>query len=199
MNPEDNLTVHLVGGAVRDMLLGLEVKDRDWVVTGATPEQMVSLGFRPVGNDFPVFLHPETHEEYALARTERKVAPGYQGFVFNSDPSVTLEQDLTRRDISINAIAMDRSGKVIDPCDGRQDLKARVLRHVSSSFSEDPVRILRVARFAARFAELEFIVDPGTNMLMSQMVLDGEVDALVAERVWQEIHQALTYPGFPDL
>jgi len=197
MDPAEKLTVYLVGGAVRDMLLGLEVKDRDWVVTGATPDEMLALGFRAVGRDFPVFLHPQTNEEYALARTERKVAPGYHGFQFNSDPSVTLEQDLMRRDLTINAMAMDGDGHVIDPCGGRKDLHYKMLRHVSTAFSEDPVRILRTARFAARFADLEFKVDLNTNGLMLHMVRAGEVNALVAERVWREVQSALTLDGFP--
>ncbi len=185
------INYYLVGGAVRDRLLGLPIKDLDWVVTGATPENMRKKGFRPVGKDFPVFLHPSTQEEYALARTERKVAPGYQGFQFHAAPEVTLEQDLARRDLTINALAQDEYGQVIDFYGGRQDLENRVLRHVSPAFSEDPVRILRVARFAARYAALGFTVAPDTMALMQNMVSNGEVDALVAERVWQETERAL--------
>jgi tRNA nucleotidyltransferase (CCA-adding enzyme) len=180
---------YVVGGAVRDALLGLPVKDRDYVVVGATPDQMRAQGFLPVGRDFPVFLHPDTHEEYALARTERKTAPGYTGFSFHAAPDVTLEQDLLRRDLTINAIAQDIDGTLIDPCGGRTDLEARVFRHVSPAFAEDPVRILRVARFAARFTE--FSVAEETLSLMRQMVASGEVDALVPERVWQELSRGL--------
>ena len=192
----NNLEVYLVGGAVRDELMGHKVKDRDWVVTGATPEEMIERGFRPVGKDFPVFLHPETHEEYALARTERKTAPGYHGFEFCSDPSVTLEQDLMRRDLTINAIAQDQSGVLIDPYGGQQDLEAHVLRHVSPAFAEDPVRILRVARFAARFSTQNFEVADETIALMQSMVGAGEANALVSERVWQEMDKALGHKGF---
>lgn len=195
-SPTENLKIYLVGGAVRDRLMGHEVKDRDWVVTGATPEKMIERGFRPVGKDFPVFLHPETQEEYALARTERKTAPGYHGFEFCSDPDVTLEQDLLRRDLTINAIAQDQNGTLIDPWGGCADLEKRVLRHVSPAFAEDPVRILRVARFAARFAEQDFEVAEDTLKLMQQMVGAGEANALVAERVWQEMDAALGQPGF---
>jgi tRNA nucleotidyltransferase (CCA-adding enzyme) len=177
--------IYAVGGAVRDALLGLPVKDRDWVVVGATPDAMLAQGYTPVGRDFPVFLHPQTHEEYALARSERKTAPGYAGFVFHTTPEVTLEEDLRRRDLTINAIAQAASGELVDPYGGRADLAARVLRHVSPAFAEDPVRILRVARFAARFAD--FSVAPETLDLMRQMVANGEVDALVPERVWQEL------------
>lgn len=183
------LQIYCVGGAIRDELLGLAVKDRDWVVVGATPEEMLLEGFKPVGRDFPVFLHPQTHEEYALARTERKTAPGYAGFVFHTDPTVTLEDDLARRDLTINAIARAPDGTLIDPHGGQRDLAARVLRHVSPAFAEDPVRILRVARFAARFNE--FSLAPETLALMQQMVTNGEVDALVAERVWQELANGL--------
>jgi tRNA nucleotidyltransferase (CCA-adding enzyme) len=179
----------VVGGAVRDRLLGLPVQDRDHVVIGATPEQMLAQGFRPVGKDFPVFLHPETSEEYALARTERKTAPGYRGFLFHAAPDVTLEEDLVRRDLTINAIAETEDGMLIDPFGGRHDLEARVFRHVSDAFAEDPVRILRLARFAARFAD--FTVAPETEALMRTMVLAGEVDALVPERVWQELSRGL--------
>ncbi|MGR9105366.1 MAG: multifunctional CCA addition/repair protein [Gammaproteobacteria bacterium] len=181
----------LVGGAVRDELLGLPVKERDWVVVGETPEVLLRKGFRPVGKEFPVFLHPETHEEYALARTERKIAPGYRGFSIQTSPEVTLEQDLMRRDLTINAIARDTEGRIIDPCHGRKDLELRLLRHVSDAFCEDPVRILRVARFAARYADLGFSVARETNALMKSMVEAGEVDALVPERVWSEFVRAL--------
>jgi len=180
---------YVVGGAVRDALLGLPVKDHDHVVVGATPEQMIEAGFRAVGKDFPVFLHPKTHEEYALARTERKTAPGYHGFVFHAAPDVTLEQDLVRRDLTINAMAQGEDGVIVDPLGGRADLEARLFRHVSDAFAEDPVRILRVARFAARLPE--FRVAGDTNVLMRQMVEAGEVDALVPERVWQELARGL--------
>jgi len=183
--------VYLVGGAVRDKRLGLPVKDRDWVVVGATPEILASEGFKPVGKDFPVFLHPQTHEEYALARTERKSGKGYQGFTFNTDSSVTLEQDLLRRDLTINAMAERTDGTLVDPFNGAQDLENRVLRHVSDAFLEDPVRILRVARFMARFAPMGFTVADETMALMQKMVSDGEVNHLVAERVWQEMNGAL--------
>ena len=178
------MKIYAVGGAVRDELLGLPVKDRDYVVVGAAPEDMIRLGYRPVGKDFPVFLHPQTHEEYALARTERKTARGYTGFQVYAAPDVTLEQDLSRRDLTINAIARDAQGHLIDPYGGAADLKRGVLRHVSPAFAEDPVRILRVARFAARFG---FKVAPATQRLMRAMVEAGEADALVAERVWQEL------------
>ncbi len=184
-----HLNTYVVGGAVRDALLGLPVKDRDHVVVGATPEQMKALGFVAVGKDFPVFLHPDTHEEYALARTERKTAPGYTGFAFHAAPDVTLEQDLQRRDLTINAIAQHADGTLVDPYGGRADLQQRVFRHVSPAFAEDPVRILRIARFAARFAG--FSVAPETQALMRQMVDSGEVDALVPERVWQELSRGL--------
>ncbi|MCB1621837.1 MAG: multifunctional CCA addition/repair protein [Thiothrix sp.] len=184
----------LVGGAVRDRLLGLPVKDRDWVVTGATPENMLAMGFMPVGKDFPVFLHPETREEYALARTERKTAPGYHGFRFHAAPDVTLEQDLLRRDLTINALAEDENGQVLDVSGGLLDLERRLLRHASPAFVEDPVRILRLARFAARLAPLGFQVAPETLVLMQAMVDAGEVDALVPERVWQELVRALSEP-----
>ncbi|MCG2584775.1 multifunctional CCA addition/repair protein [Massilia sp. TS11] len=183
------MKIYVVGGAVRDKLLGLPVQDRDHVVVGATPEQMRAAGFRPVGKDFPVFLHPDTKEEYALARTERKTAPGYHGFTFHAAPDVTLEQDLLRRDLTINAIAEDEDGRLTDPYGGQADLQARLFRHVSAAFEEDPVRILRVARFAARFAD--FSVAPETLALMRRMVAAGEVDALVAERVWQELARGL--------
>ena len=180
---------YVVGGAVRDALMGLPVKDRDHVVVGAAPEQLRAQGFVPVGQDFPVFLHPVTHEEYALARTERKTAPGYAGFSFHAAPDVTLEQDLQRRDLTINAMALDEDGSLIDPCGGRADLDKKIFRHVSPAFAEDPVRILRMARFAARFTE--FTVAPETLQLMCQMVQSGEVDALVPERVWQELARGL--------
>lgn len=182
------MRIYAVGGAVRDELLGLPVSDRDYVVVGATPEEMVRRGFRPVGRDFPVFLHPETHEEYALARTERKTARGYKGFQVFSAPEVKLEEDLARRDLTINAIARDESGRIIDPYGGAADLKAGILRHVSPAFVEDPVRVLRVARFAARFG---FSIAPETLDLMRQMAQNGEVDALVPERVWQELSRGL--------
>jgi tRNA nucleotidyltransferase (CCA-adding enzyme) len=183
------MQIYRVGGAVRDTLLGEAVTDHDWVVVGATPDEMVAQGYLPVGRDFPVFLHPQTHEQYALARTERKSAPGYHGFAFHADPSVTLEQDLARRDLTINAIAQDADGRLIDPYGGQRDLQARVLRHVSDAFAEDPVRILRLARFAARWPA--FTVAPETLALCRQMVASGEVDALVAERVWQELARGL--------
>ena len=183
------MEVFSVGGAVRDELLGLPVQDRDYVVVGATPADMVSRGFRAVGKDFPVFLHPETREEYALARSERKTGPGYKGFEFHAAPDVTLEQDLARRDLTINAMARAGDGSLIDPFGGATDLKARVLRHIGLAFVEDPVRILRVARFAARFAD--FTIAPETVALMRQMVASGEVDHLVPERVWQEFSRGL--------
>ena len=179
----------MVGGAVRDALLGLPVNDRDWVVVGATPQTLVDAGYTPVGKDFPVFLHPETKEEVALARTERKSAPGYRGFTIHADASVTLEDDLLRRDLTINAMAQAEDGTLIDPHGGQRDLREKTLRHVSPAFAEDPVRILRVARFASRFAD--FSVAPETTALMRQMVDAGEVDALVPERVWQELARGL--------
>ena len=184
---------YIVGGAVRDGLLGLPIQDRDYVVVGSTPAQMLAEGFRPVGKDFPVFLHPKTNQEYALARTERKTAAGYKGFVFHTDEHVTLEQDLIRRDLTINAMAQDEDGVIHDPFGGQQDLHKRVFRHVSDAFAEDPVRILRLARFAARFsvAPNDFSVAPETMALMSSMVAAGEVDALVPERVWQELARGL--------
>jgi len=187
----DDLSVYEVGGAVRDRLLGLPVTERDWVVVGATAEMMVARGFKPVGRDFPVFLHPETGEEYALARTERKTGPGYHGFSVRADPSVTLEEDLSRRDLTINAIAARPDGTLIDPYNGQADIAARRLRHVTEAFREDPVRILRLARFAARFGDLGFAVDEQTHALCRDMVDAGEVANLVAERVWQETHKAL--------
>ncbi len=178
-----------VGGAVRDELLGLPASDSDWVVVGGSPQLMLDAGFRPVGRDFPVFLHPHSGEEFALARTERKSAPGYHGFAFHAAPSVTLEQDLARRDLTINAMARGADGALIDPYGGQADLRARVLRHVSPAFAEDPVRILRLARFAARF--VDFSVADTTFEMMRSMVAAGEVDALVSERVWQELARGL--------
>ncbi len=182
------MKIYLVGGAVRDELLGLPVKERDWVVVGATPEEMERQGFKPVGKDFPVFLHPQTKEEYALARTERKSGRGYKGFTVHASPEVTLEEDLKRRDLTINAMAKDEQGKLIDPFGGARDLKAGVLRHVSEAFAEDPVRILRVARFAARFG---FYAHKSTTELMREMVRSGEANYLVPERVWQEFAKGL--------
>ncbi len=182
------MQIYTVGGAVRDELLGLPVQDRDYVVVGSSPEEMVRLGFRPVGKDFPVFLHPDSHEEYALARTERKTARGYKGFSVYATPEVTLEQDLARRDLTINAIAEDQQGRIIDPFGGVRDLQAKLLRHVSPAFAEDPVRVLRVARFAARFG---FDIADETLALMQAMADNGEVDALVPERVWQELAKGL--------
>jgi tRNA nucleotidyltransferase (CCA-adding enzyme) len=189
------MQVYLVGGAVRDALLGLSVKEHDWVVVGSTRDELLRLKFREVGRDFPVFLHPESHEEYALARLERKTAPGYRGFAVEFGPEVTLEEDLARRDLTINAIAKAADGTLIDPYGGRRDLEARLLRHVSEAFVEDPVRVLRVARFAARFAPLGFKVAPDTMALMRAMVERREVQALVAERVWQETEKALREPA----
>ncbi len=186
---QSGLVVFQVGGAVRDELLGLPVRDRDYVVVGASPERMTALGFRPVGKEFPVFLHPQTHQEYALARTERKSGRGYKGFIFHAGPDVTLEEDLRRRDLTINALARDANGTLVDPYGGQADLQAGIFRHVSAAFAEDPVRVLRVARFAARFES--FAVAPETMALMRQMVADGEVDYLVAERVWQELSRGL--------
>lgn len=185
---------YLVGGAVRDRLLGRAVADRDFVVVGATPEAMIALGFKPVGRDFPVFIHPETGEEYALARTERKSGRGYRGFVVDADPGVTLADDLRRRDLTINAMAQDADGRLLDPYRGEADLQARVLRHVSPAFAEDPVRLLRIARFAARYAPLGFRVADETMALLRSMVADGEIDHLVPERVWAELERALTEP-----
>jgi tRNA nucleotidyltransferase (CCA-adding enzyme) len=196
------MQVYLVGGAVRDELLGLPVGERDWVVVGATPQQMEQLGYRAVGREFPVFLHPQTHEEHALARLERKTAPGYRGFVTEFSPEVTLEQDLQRRDLTINAMARvatpaggaDGAGDLIDPYGGRADLERRQLRHVSPAFAEDPVRVLRVARFAARFASLGFEVAAETRAMMQAMAANGEVGALVPERVWREMERAMGEP-----
>jgi len=183
------MQIYTVGGAVRDEMLGLPVADRDYVVVGATPEAMLAAGYKPVGKDFPVFLHPQTHAEYALARTERKTAPGYHGFAFHAAPDVTLEDDLARRDLTINAMARGEDGVLVDPYGGARDVAAKVLRHVGPAFVEDPVRILRLARFAARYAD--FSVAPETLALMQQMVRDGEVDHLVPERVWQELAKGL--------
>lgn len=188
------MRIYLVGGAVRDQLLQRPVSDHDHVVVGATPDDMLSLGYKPVGKDFPVFLHPKTGEEYALARTERKTGRGYHGFAIHAEPGVTLEEDLARRDLTINAIAMDEQGTLVDPFHGARDIRERVLRHVSPAFVEDPVRLLRVARFAARFAPLGFTVAGETMDLMRRMVADGEVDHLVPERVWQETRRALGEP-----
>jgi tRNA nucleotidyltransferase (CCA-adding enzyme) len=182
------MKTYLVGGAVRDSLMGFAGADRDWVVVGGTPEALVAQGYQPVGKDFPVFLHPNTHEEYALARTERKTARGYHGFAIHASPEVTLEEDLARRDLTINAIAQD-GDTLIDPYGGQHDITAKVLRHVTEAFREDPVRILRLARFAARFSD--FTVAPETMTLMREMVAEGEIDALVSERVWQELSRGL--------
>ncbi|MBN7122173.1 multifunctional CCA tRNA nucleotidyl transferase/2'3'-cyclic phosphodiesterase/2'nucleotidase/phosphatase [Erwinia billingiae] len=185
------MKTYLVGGAVRDALLNLPVKDKDWVVVGASPEEMLSQGYEQVGRDFPVFLHPETHQEYALARTERKSGSGYTGFVCYSAPDVTLEQDLQRRDLTINAIAQDEQGRLYDPYGGKADLDQRLLRHVSAAFNEDPLRVLRVARFAARFAHLNFVVAEETQALMRWMAESGELNTLTPERVWKETEKAL--------
>jgi tRNA nucleotidyltransferase (CCA-adding enzyme) len=189
------MQVYLVGGAVRDELLGIPVKERDWVVVGGSREDLERLGYREVGRDFPVFLHPQTHEEHALARRERKVAPGYRGFSVEFGPEVTLEEDLSRRDLTVNAIARAADGTLVDPFGGVRDLESRLLRHVSPAFVEDPVRVLRVARFAARFAPLGFRVAPETLSLMREMAAHGEIDALVPERVWQETAKALHEPA----
>lgn len=192
------MKIYLVGGAVRDKLLDLPVKERDWVVVGATPQQMLDRGFRQVGKEFPVFLHPKTNEEYALARIERKFQPGYKGFTFVTSPDVSLEEDLQRRDLTINAMAETEDGTLIDPYHGKEDLDRHILRHVSPAFAEDPVRILRIGRFLARYAYKGFHVAPETISLMRQMVLAGEVDALVAERVWKELDRALSEKN-PDM
>ena len=186
------MKTYLVGGAVRDQLLGLPTHEYDWVVVGATPEEMLAQGYQQVGKDFPVFLHPETHDEHALARTERKSGSGYTGFICHADPEVTLEQDLLRRDLTINAIAQDNDGSLIDPYHGRRDLELRILRHVSPAFSEDPLRVLRIARFAARFHLLGFTIAPETQALMKQIVNSGEIAHLTAERVWKETEKALS-------
>ena len=187
----EGMQTYLVGGAVRDKLLDLPAKDNDWVVTGATPQEMVDLGYKPVGKDFPVFLHPQTKEEYALARTEKKSGRGYHGFIFHTSTEVTLEEDLARRDLTINAMAEDSKGKLIDPYGGHKDLQNRILRHVSDAFIEDPVRLLRVARYAARYADLGFVIAEETQQLLKQIVSSGEVNELVSERVWNEISSAL--------
>lgn len=189
------MKIYLVGGAVRDKLLGLPVKERDWVVVGATPEQMLALGYTRVGQNFPVFLHPETKEEYALARSERKTGPGYKGFEFHFSPDIGLEEDLRRRDLTVNAMAEDEKGAVIDPYKGLQDLQTRVLRHVSDAFVEDPLRVLRVARFMAQLADFNFQIADETLELMRRIVAAGEIKHLVAERIWQELHKALKAPG----
>ena len=186
------MQTYLVGGAVRDSLLHRATREKDWVVVGTTPEEMINTGFKPIGRHFPVFLHPETREEYALARTERKTAPGYHGFSFHAAPDVTLEEDLKRRDLTINAIAQSEDGKLIDPYGGIDDIEKRVLRHVSDAFAEDPVRILRIARFAARFHRYGFTIADKTQQLMQQMTAEGEADALVPERVWAETCKALS-------
>ena len=186
--------VYLVGGAVRDEQLGIPVKERDWCVVGATPDELLALGYKPVGKDFPVFLHPETNEECALARTERKTAVGYHGFAFNTDPNVTIEEDLSRRDLTMNAIAKDADGNLIDPFGGLNDVAHGIIRHVSDAFAEDPVRILRAAKFAARFAKHGFRIAPETRDLMRQMVAAGEAEALVPDRVWKETEAALAGP-----
>jgi tRNA nucleotidyltransferase (CCA-adding enzyme) len=191
INGERIMEIYLVGGAVRDALLGLPVKEKDWVVVNSTAEELLQAGYLQVGKDFPVFLHPKSKEEYALARVERKVGLGYTGFTFDASPNVTLEEDLLRRDLTINAIAQKKDGSLIDPFHGKSDLDNKILRHVSQAFAEDPVRILRVGRFAARFAALGFTVAPETTALMKEMVQAGEVDALVAERVWKELERAL--------
>ncbi|MCP4301650.1 MAG: multifunctional CCA addition/repair protein [Gammaproteobacteria bacterium] len=186
------MQVYLVGGAVRDEQLGIPHKERDWCVVGATPDELLAQGYQQVGKDFPVFIHPDSGEEYALARTERKTGPGYHGFAFDCSPGVSIEDDLLRRDLTINALAKDARGKLIDPYNGIRDIEQRVLRHVSDAFAEDPVRILRVAKFAARFKSLGFSIAPETMSLMCQMVSDGEVDALVPDRVWKETEAALS-------
>lgn len=189
------MKIFLVGGAVRDQLLGLPIKERDWVVVGETPEALLSQGYQAVGRDFPVFLHPKTREEYALARTERKQGVGYYGFTCDANPAVTLEEDLARRDLTINAMAMDSDGRVIDPYHGQEDIKHKLLRHVSDAFVEDPVRVLRVARFISRFQHLGFTLAPKTRQLMQRMVRAGELAHLVPERVWQEWQQSLLEPN----
>ena len=186
------MQVFLVGGAVRDQLLNRKVTERDWVVVGATPQQLIDQGYQQVGKDFPVFLHPETHDEYALARTERKTTQGYHGFTCYFAPDVTLEQDLLRRDLTINAIAQDNLGQLIDPYGGQQDIEAKVLRHVSTAFVEDPLRVLRVARFAARYHYLGFSIAPETRQLMQQLAQSGELNSLTPERIWKETERALT-------
>jgi tRNA nucleotidyltransferase (CCA-adding enzyme) len=192
---EDNMKVYLVGGAVRDQLLGFPIKERDWVVVGGDSQTLLQLGYCQVGRGFPVFLHPESHEEYALARTEKKLGQGYYGFSCDANPSVTLEEDLARRDLTINAMAMDEHGDLIDPYGGQHDIQHKILRHVSAAFVEDPVRVLRVARFMARFASLGFQLAPETRVLIQSMVRQGELAHLVAERVWQEWQQSLQEPN----
>ena len=189
------MQVYLVGGAVRDEQLGLPVSERDWCVVGATPDQLIDSGYKRVGKDFPVFLHPESNEEYALARTERKTSVGYHGFAFDTSPDVTIEEDLSRRDLTMNAMARGGDGELIDPFGGQQDIERRVIRHVSDAFAEDPVRILRAAKFAARFSHLGFRIAPETRDLMRQMVAAGEADALVPDRVWKETEAALRGPN----
>ncbi len=195
MTKLSQFSVYLVGGAVRDELLSQPVSDRDWVVVGATPEDMQEMGYRQVGKDFPVFLHPQTHEEYALARTERKVSAGHQGFSFNAAPSVTLEEDLLRRDLTINAIAKDANGKLIDPYNGVHDIKTRTLRHVSPAFSEDPLRVLRVARFCAKLQAFDFSIAADTMQLMTEVTRSGELKTLSVERIWSEFQRALMCPN----
>jgi tRNA nucleotidyltransferase (CCA-adding enzyme) len=187
--------IYRVGGAVRDRLLGLPLQDIDWVVTGATPQQMLALGYKSIGKDFPVFLHPQSKQEYALARSERKTGPGYRGFEIDADPETTIEQDLLRRDLTINAIAEDEDGNLVDPCGGQRDIAERRLRHVSEAFTEDPVRVLRTARFAARYHHLGFTLAPETRELIESMGGSGELEALVAERVWSELSRALDEPS----
>ena len=189
------MKVYLVGGAVRDQLLGLSIKERDWVVVGSDPQTLIKLGYRQVGRGFPVFLHPDTQEEYALARTEKKLGSGYYGFSCDTNPCVTLEEDLVRRDLTINAMAMDSAGTLIDPYGGQEDLRRKILRHVSAAFVEDPVRVLRVARFMARFQPLGFQLAAETRILIQDMVRSGELKHLVAERVWQELNRALHEPS----
>ncbi len=191
------MEIYRVGGSVRDELLGLPVTEKDWVVVGATREDMLARGFKPVGRHFPVFIHPESGEEYALARTERKTAPGYHGFSFYAEPGVTLEQDLARRDLTVNAMARTADERLVDPCGGRADVESRTLRHISPAFAEDPVRILRAARFAAKLRGAGFTIAAGTMTLMRAMVESGEADCLVAERVWQEMEKAFatTHPS----
>ena len=186
------MKIYLVGGAIRDELLGLPINERDWCVVGAKPEDLLSKGFRRVGKDFPVFLHPKTGEEYALARTEKKVAPGYDGFTFQTSPDVSIDEDLKRRDLTINAMAKDNKNNLIDPFDGMIDLRNKILRHVSDAFKEDPVRILRTAKFAARFLSLKFEIDPSTIKIMSEMVEDGEINSLIPDRIWKETQEALS-------
>jgi tRNA nucleotidyltransferase (CCA-adding enzyme) len=185
------MEIYLVGGAVRDQLLNYPVYDKDWVVVGSTPEAMLELGYKPVGSDFPVFIHPISNEEYALARTERKSGKGYTGFQYHASPDVTLEEDLSRRDLTINAMAQSSDGRIIDPYGGRADLQAKILRHVSPAFSEDPLRVLRIARFAARYAHLEFTIAPETLQLMQNISATDELEHLTRERVWQELDRAL--------